>query len=194
MTVEITRLGIDISAQAEDGTGLDSFRFMAAQRGRTAFIIGVCLRNRQSLREKPFAENLLCVRAGILAHQTDSAEPLPSLPLAQVRALNTRRIEPVPFVNNQSPMKRSTSPSIIKAKQFYSPIPCSPSLPSSRMRARGPTPSAPPPPMMLPDTIWDCNQHREIGEKRRAIKLAPKEGRGDLVDSLEELCSVMNRS
>ena len=77
LTVEITRLGIDISAQAEDGTGLDSFRFMAAQRGRTAFIIGVCLRNRQSLREKPFAENLLCVRAGILAHQTDSAEPLP---------------------------------------------------------------------------------------------------------------------
>ena len=44
--------------------------------------------------------------------------PSPSLPLAQVRALNTRRIEPVPFVNNQSPMKRSTSPSIIKAVLF----------------------------------------------------------------------------
>ena len=193
----MTRLGIDISAQAEDGTGLEpsiasvlwrpneaeppslsAFAFATANRFAKSRLPRICYAFvRGSSRIKLTQQN-----------------PSPSLPLAPVRALNTRRIEPVPFVNNQSPMKRSTSPSIIKAKQFYSPIPCSPSLPSSRMRARGPTPSAPPPPMMLPDTIWDCNQHREISETRRAIKLAPKEGRGDLVNSLEELCSVMNRS
>ena len=31
---------------------------------------------------------------------------------------------------------------------------------------------------MLPDTIWNRNRRREISEKGRAIKLAPKEGRG----------------
>ena len=113
MTVEITRLGIDISAQASiasvlwrpneaEPPSLSAFAFATANRFAKSRLPRICYAFvRGSSRIKLTQQN-----------------PSPSLPLAPVRALNTRRIEPVPFVNNQSPMKRSTSPSIIKAVLF----------------------------------------------------------------------------